>query len=75
MALGSIQPLTSRNLPGGGGGGERPVRKAYNHTPNFEPIVYKMWEPPRPVTGIALPLPYSGYRSLYEDIRTPKIET
>jgi hypothetical protein len=33
MALGSTQPLTevsNRNLPGGGGGKERPARKAGN---------------------------------------------
>jgi hypothetical protein len=40
MALGSTQPLiemSTRNLPGGGGGG-RPVRKADNFTAIYEPI-------------------------------------
>jgi hypothetical protein len=55
MALGSTQPLTeisTRNLPGDK---EWPARKADNLTFICEQIVYKMWEPPRPVTGIVLP--------------------
>jgi hypothetical protein len=54
MALGSTQPLTemsTRNLPGGEG---RSARKADNLTAICEPIVLKMWEPRRPVTGRAL---------------------
>jgi hypothetical protein len=43
MALGSSQPLTemsTRNLPGAGGGGEGwPARKADNLTAIYEPIV------------------------------------
>jgi hypothetical protein len=41
-ALGSTQPLTetsTRNLPGGGGGKGRPVRKAHKLTAVCEPIV------------------------------------
>jgi hypothetical protein len=55
MVLGSTQPLTemsTRNLPGGKG---RPARRADNLSAICEPIVKKMWVPPRPVTGIALP--------------------
>jgi hypothetical protein len=52
--------MSTTNLPGVKG---RPARKADNLTANYEPIVYKMWEPRRlttlwaswPVTGIALP--------------------
>jgi hypothetical protein len=58
MAPGSTQPLTemsTRNIPGGKG---RPSLKADNLTAIWEPIVLKMWEPPRPVTEIPLPLPY-----------------
>jgi hypothetical protein len=53
MALGSTQPLTEmsiRNLPGCKG---RPARKADNLTAIYEPI---SCGPPRPVTGIALPI-------------------
>jgi hypothetical protein len=42
MALGSTQPLremSSRNLPGGGGGKGRPALKADNLTVICEPIV------------------------------------
>jgi hypothetical protein len=42
MPLGSTQPLTemsTRNLPGGGGGEGWPVRKADNLTAICEPIV------------------------------------
>jgi hypothetical protein len=42
MALELTQPLTkmsSRNLPGGGGGEGRPARKADNLTAICEPIV------------------------------------
>jgi hypothetical protein len=55
MALGLTQPLTemsTRNFPGGNG---QPARKADNLTTICEPTVYKMWEPPWPVTGVALP--------------------
>jgi hypothetical protein len=69
MALESTQPLTemsTRNLHGGKG---RPVRGADNLTAICEPIVYKMWEPrrltpygfSRPVTEIALPLPFTAW--------------
>jgi hypothetical protein len=42
VALGSTQPLTemsTRNIPGGGGGKGRSVRKADNLTAICEPIV------------------------------------
>jgi hypothetical protein len=42
MALGSTQPLTemsTKNLPGGGGGKGRPMHKADNLTAICEPIV------------------------------------
>jgi hypothetical protein len=47
MTLGPTQPLTemrTRNLPGAK---ERPARKFHNLTAICEPIVWKMWEPPR----------------------------
>jgi hypothetical protein len=49
-ALGSTQPLTgsTRNPPGGK---RRPALEADNLTAIFEPIVYKMWEPRRPVNN------------------------
>jgi hypothetical protein len=68
MALGSTLPLSemsARNLSGGKG---RPERKADNLTVICEPTVWKMCEPrsltqcygpPRPATGIALPLPFT----------------
>jgi hypothetical protein len=71
MALGSTQPLTemsTRNLPGGKG---RPARKADNLAAICEPTVWTkcgslhVSEPygsSRPVTGIALPLPYQQRR-------------
>jgi hypothetical protein len=55
MALGSTQLLTemsTRNLPVGKG---RPAHRADKLAAICEPIVQKMWEPQRPVTGIALP--------------------
>jgi hypothetical protein len=65
MALGSTQPLTemgSRNLPGGKG---RSERKA-DLTTICEPLsrkceslnVLQTYGPPRPLTGIALPVPW-----------------
>jgi hypothetical protein len=42
MVLGSTQPLTemsTRKIPGGGGGKARPARKADNLTAICEPIV------------------------------------
>jgi hypothetical protein len=42
MALESTQPpteMSTRNLPGGGGGEERPALKADNLTAIYEPIV------------------------------------
>jgi hypothetical protein len=53
-ALECIQPKTERvpeNLPGGK---ERPVRKPDKLTAICEPIVCKVWDPPRPVTVMAL---------------------
>jgi hypothetical protein len=50
MDLGSTQPLTemsTRYLPGGGGGKERSAREANNLTTICEPIVKKMWDPRR----------------------------
>jgi hypothetical protein len=58
MALGSTQPLTemsTRTLPGGKWW---LVRKADNLISVCKPIVYKMWDPPWPVTGIGLPFFY-----------------
>jgi hypothetical protein len=66
MVLGSTQPLTEksiRNIPGGKG---RPARKADKFTAICEPIVWierwsltvsQVYGPPRPLTGMALPLP------------------
>jgi hypothetical protein len=53
MAPGPTQPLTemsTRILPGGGGGKGRPARGADNLTAICEPIVWKMWEPRRLIT-------------------------
>jgi hypothetical protein len=52
IALWSTQPLkemSTRNLPGSKG---RQARKSDNLTAICEPIVYKMWEPPRPLAGL-----------------------
>jgi hypothetical protein len=59
--------MSTRNFPGGEG---RRARKADNLTVICEPIIYKIWKPqrlityvpPRPVTGIALPLRYLDER-------------
>jgi hypothetical protein len=52
--LSLLTEMSTRNLPGCKG---RPVRKADNLTAICEPTVEKMWEPPQPVTGTAVPLP------------------
>jgi hypothetical protein len=65
MALGSTQPLTemsTRNLPWGKG---RPAIKSDNLMSSVSRVsrkcgsldVSQPYEPPRPVPGIALPLP------------------
>jgi hypothetical protein len=49
MAAAWTQPLTemsTRNLPGGKG---RPARKFDNLTAIYEPIVYEIWKPRRPI--------------------------
>jgi hypothetical protein len=54
MALGSTQSLTeisTRNLPGHKG---RLARESDNLTTICELADWKMWEPPRTVTGVAL---------------------
>jgi hypothetical protein len=73
MAFGSTQPLaemSTRNLAGGKG---RPARKADNLTAICEPLsrkcgrlnVPQLHEPPRPVTGIALP---TFLPMIYDDV-------
>jgi hypothetical protein len=74
MTLGSTQPLTEMSTRNRPGGKERPVRKADNLTAICDPTVQKMCEPrrpqpygpPRPVTGIALPLHLLSIFSPYE---------
>jgi hypothetical protein len=63
VALGSTQPLTemsTRDLIGGKG---QPARKADNIT--------AICEPPRPVTGIALPFLYLFIRTLEFEVKSP----
>jgi hypothetical protein len=42
--------MSTRRLPGGGGGEVRPARKAEKLTTICYPIVYKMWDPQRLTT-------------------------
>jgi hypothetical protein len=64
MALVSTQPLTEMGTTNPPGGKGRPVRKCGNLSAICEPIFKKMWildvsqpnGPPRPITGIAVPL-------------------
>jgi hypothetical protein len=50
MALVSTQPLTKMSTTNFPGDKERPAREADNLTVDYEPVVYKMWEPRRLTT-------------------------
>jgi hypothetical protein len=56
----ALTEMSARNLSGGK---KRPARKADSLTATFEPIVYKMWEPPCLTTLWA-------FRACYRDIFT-----
>jgi hypothetical protein len=77
IALRSTQPLremSTRNLPGGWGWGDRPMRKADNLTAICEPIVQKMWEPSRLTTLYASTTCYMAC-FLFKNIRPSLLDT
>jgi hypothetical protein len=51
-SMGSIRPLTEMSTRNHPGGKVRPAREADNLSAICEPIVEKMWEPPRLLTTL-----------------------